>query len=305
MEVTTVQMTSSKAQVSFEFITIFALIFFALAGFFYIMNERMSELAEKREYNLMSALANSIINEVVVASSVSNNYMRKFEIPTRILGEKYNMSIEQDEIAIRLIEGNRVRKEYYAAFPIPVKGTFIENIGENTTGHCVTRSDYDGVRISQNQVSIDSENDTVKVGDSFKVYVALYCVENALNGGFTLHYDQTKLELVKAVPVVRNITFRENNPLFPDEERVFNYAAPLTDSTIGRFSYSVLSKECVTGSGNIAQLTFKALAEGDSWIEFDETYDDNVVIYDCHTTKFTKDALPSSRKEARVVILPP
>ena len=125
------QMTNTRSQVSFEFIMIFALIFLALAGFFYIINERMSELAEKREYNIMRSLASSIINEVVIASSVSNNYMRKFDIPPRILGARYNMTIEEDEIAIRLIEGDMIKKEYYAAFPIPVKGTFIENINSS------------------------------------------------------------------------------------------------------------------------------------------------------------------------------
>jgi hypothetical protein len=296
-----------RSQVSFEFIMIFTLVMFALGGFFYIINQRMSELAVQREENIMDALANSIVNEVVVASSVGNNYMRKFAIPIRILGEKYNISIEDNDLVIRLIENDRVRRDHYTAFPIPVKGSFIPEITENTTGHCVTKSNYDGVRISQNQVSLDvkEEDEFVEVGEEFHVYAALYCVENALQGGFTIHYpeDLVTIDPSKTVTIVNNITYRDENPLFPDERRILPYSErPLTDPDIGRYSFAVLSTECVTGSGNIARMTFHADNPGVVRISFDDTYDNPVRIHDCKGNAV--DALPSSRKEAVVTILP-
>ncbi|MFH2019968.1 MAG: cohesin domain-containing protein [archaeon] len=296
-----------KSQISFEFIIIFALIFFALIGFVYIINERLSELAEEKEYIVMKSLANSIINEVVLAASVSNNYMRKFEIPTRIEGEKYNISIIENELDIRLLEEGKLRKQYYATLPLPVKGTFINQINSSNTTHCITKNDYDGVRISWNQASIDSSSEIVSPGDRFEVFLALHCVENVLSIGFTINYEQEKLKVIDSVPVIRSQEFKDKNPVFPDFALEYTYpeGSEFVDQTIGRYSYGVLGKRCVPANGNFARITFEVLGSapaGETTISFDDSFEDNIRILDCHTNSLTKEALPHSKKDAIIQI---
>ena len=118
----------NKSQISFEFIMIFSLVFFALSGFIYVINDRMNEISVKQEELIMKSLADSIINEIVLASSFNNNYMRRFDVPVKLFGQDYNMSIEDNFIHIEVIENGNVRIEHFAAFPIHVKGSFIDEI---------------------------------------------------------------------------------------------------------------------------------------------------------------------------------
>src|SRR3989344_8447674 len=151
-----------KSQVSFEFMLIFTLIFLVIVGLLYISNRRLSEIADQREYLFMQGLANSIKNEIVLASSVNNNYIRKFSLPNKLGGRAYNISIEEgDSLVINLFENNRKIKDYFTLLPINVKGTFVEDISYETREHCITKNDYDGIRISRFQASVESDTQEV------------------------------------------------------------------------------------------------------------------------------------------------
>jgi hypothetical protein len=303
-----------KAQISFEFILIFSLVFFALIGFIYLIKTRMAEINEEQDIIAMRNLANSIKSEVLLASSVNNRYLRRFEIPYKINGREYKMWINKnDELTINLFENKKVIKEYFTVFPVKVKGTFIEEITPNTTDHCITKEDYDDnrvIRISRNQVSLETDEKPVKKGEDFDVRVALNCVDNIRSIQFTVKYDPEKVEFKEVEPIDKYL--KEQNPLFDDvlvsdfnnRPPLFIYETPYNYVEAGRFTYGVISEECGYGSGGIAKLTFKAIATGTTKIEFEDLFgDQSLIILDCNTNQFTKEDMPESKETTDINII--
>jgi uncharacterized protein (UPF0333 family) len=299
-------MRKRKGQVSMEFIMIFALVLFALSGFIYIVNQRLFELSKKQESLVLEHLADSIINEVIIASSSNNNYVRKFNIPYKLFGNDYRMSIDNSELYIQVLENNQTYLDYFTAFPMEVKGDFIQEITYNTTEHCVSKSS-DGIRISRTQASIDVNATEINLNDEFEVLVSLHCVTDVKSARFTIKYDPEALEILipqtKAMVLSRN-EFRYRNPLF--DSVLLEYEFPSGGEWInrdqGRYSYGYIGTTCTSGSGNFAKLVFKAKKAGETFIRFDQDVAENVNILDCYTNKNTLSALPDSRNNARLVI---
>ncbi len=300
-----------KSQVSFEFILIFTLVLMALIGFIYIINRRIGEISEQQEFLAMKNLANNIKNEVVLASSVRDNYIRKFEIPYRILGKEYNMFIENDELVIETLENEKVSNSYFTVFPIHVRGTFIEDIQPDNRDHCITKNEFDGIRIAKNQASLASEKFKYEEGDEFDVLVRLNCLENIQSFRFTLSYDDSVLELIDDKPVTR-VSDPDLNPLFSSYTTVYDYSPdPNITQTIlfvypGRFTYGYIGSDCETGSGNVAKLRFriKDISENvKTEINFDQTFEeDNLLLLDC-SNKITREGLPDSKKGISLTLL--
>ena len=299
---------SKKAQISFEFIIIFGLVFFILIGLIYLVYYRLSELSDLQQDITMKNLADNLINEIVLASSVNNNYLRRFDLPARLSGKKYRLSLDNSEINIQLLENNNIIDEYLVVSPVDIKGGFIEDIDLNTTSHCITKSNADGVRIARNQASLDTNASGLKKGDSFEVYLSVNCVEDAKSITATISYDPAKLEIENAGPVVASDPQYKNlNPLFNGYTVIYDYTGTdgINEAT-GRFTYGYLGTDCVSGSGNIAKLTFKiknTASPGETYIKFDDTYEENIKLLDCNTDKFTKEALPDSKKDAYITII--
>jgi len=306
---------NKKSQISVEFIIIFSLVIFALIGFIYIMNIRLSDISERQELLLMRNLANNIKEEVIIASSVNNNYLRRFNIPTKIKGKDYNMSIENDELIIKLIENNQVVKEYFTVFPVPVKGSFVEDINYENTDHCITKNDFDGIRIARNQLSLDTNSTRFSPGDVFNVLVSLNCVEDIRSVQFTIKYDPNKTRLIRNTvePVTRH-NYPNFNPLFSDVLSITPYAGKISqliglkfvDDTNGRFTYGYIARECASGSGNIAKMSFEVLptAAGRATIEFDPDFKErNLIVLDCYTNAETRESVPNSRKNLNLQII--
>jgi len=116
----------SQASVEFLIITIGVLFFFTLI-FIAIQNNIEDKNKEKEEL-VIKSLALSIQNEVSLARSSSNGYIRNFSIPENINGKEYNLAIinsriyiNTSNIALSLIAGdvngtvkkgeNEIRKE--------------------------------------------------------------------------------------------------------------------------------------------------------------------------------------------------
>jgi len=237
----------NKGQISFEFVMIFTLIFLVLTSFTYIINQRLTEISIEQERLVMKHLSTNIINEIVLASSVNNNYMRKFDVPGLLLGKRYDMGIlDNDLLVIKMYEGERVSREHFSVIPIKVKGTFLDNINVTNTKHCITKNNYDGIRISKNQASLDSNKDKVSYGDTFFVYISFNCVEDARSVEVTLKYDFDKLILKNAEPIVRKNS--NENPLFEDYRLIYDYSnsAEKYINDGGRFTYGYLSKTCAS-----------------------------------------------------------
>lgn len=305
---------SKRAQVSFEFLMIFTLVILALSGFIYIINIRLTEIRSEQETLVMKNLARNIENEVVLASSVNNYYVRRFDIPTKLLGKDYDLKIEENVLVINLLQDNISQKEYFTPLPLNVKGTFVQDINENTTQHCITKNNLDGIRISRNQASLDTNVSNVLMGDEFDVFISLNCVQNAKSIQVTIKYDSDSLELLenKVEPVVRsNIKLKNYNPLFSGYHKILDYSkASGKYIHEGRYTYGYLGKGCASGSGNIAKLRFKVLdsaTPGTTKIQFDEGFEtqfdeENIRILDCSTNKFTVEGLPDTKTDAVIRI---
>jgi len=254
----------------------------------------------------MKNLANNIKNEIILAGSVSDNYLRNFDIPFSLNGKKYQMEIDDDELVIKLYENEREIGNFLFILPTKIKGTFIEDINENTTKHCITKNNYDGIRISSNQASLDVNFSEIETDKEFDLFVSLNCVENVKSFQFTIKYDPLKLTLLRNETLIRkdNINL---NPLFEDiAGKVIPFIFPHTDESIGRSSFGYIGSSCVTGSGNVAKLVFKVNEDvsGETEIKFDDTYyRDNLEIFDCNTNKFTLEDLPDSKENTKIEII--
>jgi hypothetical protein len=303
-----VQMTK-RAQISFEFILIFTLVFASLIGFIYIINIRLTEISEQHEISLMRHLANNIKSEVILANSVNNNYIRKFHIPATIDGNDYDIDLDKDEISINLIENNRTIRSYFTVLPLPIKGAFIDDVDFENTEHCITKNNYDGIRISRNQASLDTNETHLNSGDRFEVLVSLNCVEDIRSARFTFTYDPAIFTLEEIEPITRDNN-RELNPLFSDFVTEVDYSdknlgkdydfLPYFDPAVARETYAFIGDDCATGSGNVAKLQFRVNLNAPTIrteIKFDPDFkDQDLLIIKCKEYEFTKEGLSDSRK---------
>jgi len=296
----------NKGQVSMEFMIIFSLIFFTLVAFIAGINKRVADLSEQQETLAMKSFSDSIKSEILLASSVSDNYIRRFNIPYRINGKLYKIDMINDDFTVSLFEQGKLVNDYYTVLPISVKGRFVENISINTTDHCITKNNYDGIRVSRNQASLDPNATVLKKGDRVDIMFSLNCIENILSAQITIKYDPSILNLESVEPATR--FNKEPNWLFEDAKTI-DFKEPYVDSSLGRYTLSILSKTgCATGSGNVAKFSFKVKNSapiGDTIVRFDKEFSENdeLKILDCFTNKETKESLPDSRYDAFLEII--
>jgi len=325
-------MRKTKAQVSFEFIVIFALVFAALTGFIYIINDRLFEITKEQDKLVMKNLANNVVNEVILASSMNDNYIRLFNIPVKLSGKDYKMYIEENLLVVELYEEDMKVLDHFTALPFEVKGTFIDEINQNTTEHCITKNDFDGIRISRNQASIDTEQEEYSRNTEFDAFISLNCVKDAKSIRTTIRYDPRVLNLSKeeTEPVTKsNPDYADKNPLFAHYNLIYDYSTYtnfiIEDEDFARFTYGYLASDCASGSGTVIRLRFKVkenAPEGFTEIAFDDTfeqearfqtigeertgqvsYETNIQLLDCNTNMFTKESLPDSSKPAVIKII--
>ncbi len=296
-----------SSQISFEFIIIFSLVIMAMTGFIYFINLKINEISREQDKALAMQLSEDIANEVMMASSVSDNYIRKFDIPYKLNGKTYYLGLSGDELEISIYSNGGKKSSYYSSLPMSVKGSFMKNISFNTTGHCITKSKKDGIRISKNQASLDTAIYQVKHGDVFDVYLSIYCIVNVKSIKATIQYDPGVLKIEAAEPIVSaNPIYNNLTPLFNDYNLIYNYNnSEYIDASKGRFTFGYLGSECVSGNGEAIKLTFKVLdtaPKGETYIRFDDRLNDSIRLLDCKTNKFTKKGMPDSTKSARIIV---
>lgn len=288
---------NTKAQVSMELVLIFSFVLVIFIAFMGLITQQFTEASEKKEYKEMAILAENIKNEVMIASQVYNNYLRKFEIPYTINQRPYTILLEKDVLSI-----NTSDKEYILILPFEVKGSFSDEVGSfsrsmdpDTLVHCITKSISDGVRISKNQVSIElnitdtNENGIpdVKIGEHFLAYVRINCVEGIKGFGVTLRYNNTHMKLMEEVILyqkeegdtrkfseyINENPFLEEIPSVPTyrfiNDKLWRRDMPRKANRIqaGFLNPGKLD----SGSGNLFRLKFEAIDSGNVTIEFDPT----------------------------------
>jgi hypothetical protein len=279
-----------KSQISFEFITIFGLALFILFGLIFLINNRATEIRQDEDLQAMKRMTENMKNEVLMAGAVSNNYIRKITLPMKLNNRKYNIFIEdRDVLNIEMYKDDKVINHYSTAFPIKVKGNFVQDFIEETAEHCITKSDFDGIRFARNQASIDPVISTVNQGDTFDVVLGLHCIDETKSLQFTIKYDPDKLELLDAQPLGW-YTDKEYNPMFnyiKYQSEVNGFSSngfPYMSSS--RYSYTVIGSECGQLFGSIALIKFKALSKGEAEIAFDDALEgEELQLWDCSTNE--------------------
>ncbi|MBU0907051.1 MAG: hypothetical protein KKD18_02975 [Nanoarchaeota archaeon] len=98
-------MKKNKAQSAIElFLLIGAVLFFTL-GFMSIFQQSIAKKSlEKREFE-MQELARSVQNEINIAAKSTDGYLRKFNIPGKIAGAEYSISLNEGYLYLNTTDG--------------------------------------------------------------------------------------------------------------------------------------------------------------------------------------------------------
>jgi len=84
---------NKKAQGGIEFIIIFSFVLFFFVLFFTIIQSNQNEKNKENEDILFQNIALDVRDEINIAAGASDGYFREFEIPEKILGKDYEISV--------------------------------------------------------------------------------------------------------------------------------------------------------------------------------------------------------------------
>ena len=90
-----------KAQSSIELMIVTGAILFFFTLFFIIIQNNISEKNLEKENLLVQDVALTIQDEIALASSSPNGYLRTFTLPANILGHEYSMIIAENYLNIQ------------------------------------------------------------------------------------------------------------------------------------------------------------------------------------------------------------
>ena len=98
----------SKAQFAIEFIVLFAFMFLIFLGFIAVITTKVIESKENERQEIAEDIATLVNNEIELAKSTTDGYIRTFSIPSKMEGKVYSIEIiENRELVV-----NYVDKEY-------------------------------------------------------------------------------------------------------------------------------------------------------------------------------------------------
>jgi len=82
-----------KAQTSMEFVILTGFMLLAFLTFYMVIQGKLVEANRDSTDNAAAQIETMVVNELKVAESVTDGYCRDFELPQRINGINYNISI--------------------------------------------------------------------------------------------------------------------------------------------------------------------------------------------------------------------
>jgi len=86
-------MKMRKAQSSMEFVILTGFMVLAFLTFYIAIQSKMLEANRDNTENAVKQIENLVVNELKVAESVTDGYYREFDLPRRVNGMEYNVSI--------------------------------------------------------------------------------------------------------------------------------------------------------------------------------------------------------------------
>ena len=115
----------NKSQFALEFIVLIAFMFLIFVGFFAVVSARILEAKEGENKQIAQSLANLVFDEIKLANSAANGYSRTFNVPSKIKGNTYAISIASN----RELTVNYLGNEHVIFLPGNVQGNV--NFGQN------------------------------------------------------------------------------------------------------------------------------------------------------------------------------
>jgi uncharacterized protein (UPF0333 family) len=100
---------NKKIQVSVEFVLVFSLLAVFVTLFLGMIFVNMSQARSQNEVELVSDLANSIQQEVVLAANVEDGYQRNFTLPSTLGGKDYSVEFLNYHIVVNASKTTVVR----------------------------------------------------------------------------------------------------------------------------------------------------------------------------------------------------
>src|SRR3989338_11574732 len=109
---------SSKSQFSIEFAVLMAFMFLIFVAFIAVITSKVAESEENERLKIAEDIATLAKNEIELAKSANDCYVRTFVLPSRISGNSYNIQIiDNRELVVSYID-----KEYVLFLPEKVIG---------------------------------------------------------------------------------------------------------------------------------------------------------------------------------------
>jgi len=99
---------NKKSQIAFEFIMLIGIVFLFFGITSYAIIELSETIRYRAEEEYLKDLGLRLKQEVILASGAQDGYYRRFEIPEKINGNDYNISIEGSFLVIKT-----KNREYY------------------------------------------------------------------------------------------------------------------------------------------------------------------------------------------------
>lgn len=111
---------SGKAQVSFEFMTIMAILILITIIFGVVAGDRLLDLNSQHNALQLQEIATTIKNEISMAYGTEPGYARTFNLPYYIGNANYSIAIENGSVIVSL---NRQDGQEFVLAVQPVNGT--------------------------------------------------------------------------------------------------------------------------------------------------------------------------------------
>ena len=116
----------NKAQFAIEFVVLIAFMFIIFLGFTAVITSKILDAGESGRQQTAEDIATLAKNEIDLARSVSDGYVRTFDLPATIEGNSYDISIIGNrELVVKYFD-----KKYVLFLQGNVRGNI--NSGENT-----------------------------------------------------------------------------------------------------------------------------------------------------------------------------
>ena len=154
----------------------------------YIINTKISEIAQKQDLLEIENLANSIRNEIILATQVHDNYVRRFEIPLTLNGKKYSIKLLPEFGKKEVLEIKTDDRTETYDLPVKITGAFLE-VKDDSLDYCVAKG-REEISLSKNQLELSNNATNVSLNTPFSLYVKANCIENLQTAEFTIKFPE-------------------------------------------------------------------------------------------------------------------